>query len=197
MLPDFSPALILKGRGVQLELLESAHFDGLSLAADYEEIWRYMPTQATGSFFSSWFTETLEKFGNGLQITYTVRTVENQKIVGATAYYDLFKENRRLALGYSWYTPEIWGTGINSECKLLMLTQAFETWSINRIEMGADPRNLRSIQAIKKLGATPEGLLREHMISSDGQFSDTQVFSILAVEWPVIKTRLIDKQDLR
>ena len=93
-------------------------------------------------------------------------------------------------MGYSWYTPEAWGSVVNPETKLLMLTQAFEHWFINRIEIGTDPHNTQSWQAIKKLGATQEGILRQHMIRQDNVVTDTVIFSILASEWPDIKTRL-------
>ena len=74
-----------------------------------------------------------------------------------------------------------------------MLSQAFEQWSINRVEIGTDSRNVRSYKAIKKLGATEEGLLRQHMILHDNEVTDTILFSILATEWPTIKARLIHR----
>lgn len=190
MYQDITQVKILKGRALQLEPLVSSHREGLLVAAAHEAIWLYMPYKATGHFFAPWFADTIEKMSLGTQITYVVRRISDQQILGATAYYDLHKEHQRLALGYSWYRPEVWGTGINLECKLLMLSQAFEDWGVNRVEIGADPRNTRSIGAIKKLGATEEGILRDHMISSEGHLTNTVVFSILAAEWSEIKNKI-------
>lgn len=184
---------VLDGTLIQLEPIAIQHREPLSLAADYEQIWQYMPQKATKNLFDSWFNACLDKVRTGEQITYVVRCKISQKIVGATAYYAIQLENKSLALGYSWYTPNHWGSKVNPEAKLLMLTQAFERWDINRVELGTDSRNSRSYHAIKKLGATEEGLLRQHMILQDKEITDTIVFSILRCEWPSIKKNLINR----
>lgn len=184
---------ILNGRDIQLEPIANHHREHLARAANYEQIWQYMPQKATAEFFDSWFDSCMAKMQTGEQITYVVRRKSCQTILGATAYYAIQLENKSLALGYSWYTPEVWGGTVNPEAKLLMLTQAFECWGINRVELGTDSRNLHSYNAIKKLGATEEGLLRQHMILHDQVITDTIVFSILGSEWPAIKKRLIER----
>lgn len=181
---------VLNGEFIQLEPVGQQHREELRSAANHEQIWHYMPQKATNEFFDLWFNECLEKMSSREQITYAVRCKKDKHVKGATAFYDLQLENKRLTLGYSWYSPETWGTGINSESKLLMLTHAFESWGINRVELGTDSRNLRSYHAIKKLGATEEGLLREHMILHGTVTTDTIVFSILSSEWPEVKRRL-------
>jgi RimJ/RimL family protein N-acetyltransferase len=165
----------------------------MRIAANHEEIWNYMPHKATNDAFDPWFDRCLLDLSSGAQINYAVRRKSDNLILGATAYYDIQLDNKRLTLGYSWYTPEVWGSVVNPEAKLLMLTQAFENWFINRIEMGTDPRNIHSWQAIKKLGATQEGILRQHMILQDTVVTDTVVFSILASEWKDIKAGLIQR----
>ncbi len=184
---------VLNGSLIQLEPITTQHREPLSEAADYEEIWQYMPQKATKTFFDSWFDGCLDKMVTGEQITYVVRCKISQTIVGATAYYAIQLENKSLSLGYSWYTPNRWGSKINPEAKLLMLTQAFECWDINRVELGTDSRNSRSYHAIKKLGATEEGLLRQHMILHNNVVTDTIVFSILRSEWPAIKINLTNR----
>lgn len=188
--------MILSGEHIQLEPIEQQHRNELQIAANHEQIWRYMPQKATNDLFNPWFDECLEKMSSGEQITYAVRCKKENRIQGATAFYDIQPENKRLTLGYSWYIPEVWGTKINPESKLLMLTQAFESWEINRVEIGTDARNTHSYNAIKKLGATEEGILRQHMILHDQVTTDTIVFSILLSEWPVVKTRLIQRLNL-
>jgi RimJ/RimL family protein N-acetyltransferase len=184
---------ILKGRYIQLEPIEEKHREGLRIAANNEDIWLYMPQKAMNDLFDPWFNDCLDAMSTGTQIIYVVRRRNDQVIVGGTAYYDIQLENKRLTLGYSWYAPEVWGSVVNPEAKLLMLTQAFENWGLNRIEIGTDSRNLHSYNAIKKLGATEEGVLRQHMILHDDVVTDTIIFSILTMEWPNIKAQLIQR----
>jgi RimJ/RimL family protein N-acetyltransferase len=184
---------ILNASSIQLEPIANHHRDGLCKAANYEQIWQFMPQKATKELFNPWFNSCLDKMATREQITYVVRQKASQTIVGATAYYAIQLEHKSLALGYSWYSPNTWGSTINPEAKLLMLTQAFESWGINRVEIGTDSRNQRSYNAIKKLGATEEGLLRQHMILHNEVLTDTIVFSILRSEWPIVKMKLITR----
>lgn len=188
---------LLETSSLQLEPLEIAHQGGLEKAADYEEIWYYMPSKGNGGHFAEWFTRCLKKMHSGEELTYVVRKKKNSQIIGASAYYDVHREHQRLSLGYTWYVPEVWGTGINRECKLLMLHQAFTDWGINRVELGADPRNIRSVNAIIQLGAKKEGVLRQHMRSQEGILTDTVVFSILASEWPQIMKEHQNQQSIK
>lgn len=181
------------GNHVQLEPIVEEHREPLRKTADHEQIWKYMPYKATGNSFNPWFDECLDKMRGSEQITYIVRGKSCQSILGATAFYDFRLNHKSLALGYSWYTPAVWGTVVNPEAKLLMLRMAFETWGINRIEIGADARNIHSCNAIQKLGATREGVLRQHMVLHDNVLTDTILFSILSNEWPVVKTQLINR----
>ncbi len=184
---------VLTGRYIQLEPISAYHHDGLRNAADHESIWAYMPHKATSDLFDDWFDNCLVEMSSDEQITYVVRDTSSQSILGATAYYDIQLDSKRLALGYSWYTPDAWGTKVNPESKLLMLTQAFERWDINRIEIGTDSRNRHSYNAIRKLGATEEGILRQHMILHDDAVTDTIIFSILLSEWSNVKKELLQR----
>ncbi len=191
MIMDFESSPTLTGDSIQLELISNQHRDGLCHAANHEQIWQYMPQKATKDSFNPWFDECLHKMLSGVQITYVVRNKACQTILGATAYYNIQLNNRCLALGYSWFMPGAWGSTANPESKLLMLMQAFECWNVNRIEIGTDSRNTHSYNAIKKLGATEEGVLRQHMILQDNVITDTIMFSILSIEWPEIKKKLM------
>ncbi|HAT8250809.1 TPA: GNAT family N-acetyltransferase [Legionella pneumophila subsp. pneumophila] len=184
---------ILNGKYIQLEPITSQHREELRKAANHEQIWQYMPQKATGKLFNSWFDDCLEKMSARDQITYAVRCKKEGDLKGATSFYDIQPENKRLALGYSWYIPKVWGTTTNPESKLLMLYQAFDAWGINRVELGTDSRNIHSYRAIKKLGATEEGVLRQHMILHNQVITDTIMFSILFSEWPAVKERLMQR----
>lgn len=180
----------LIGKNVQLEPLAVHHYESLRSAANDERIWSYMPMKAYGDFFDQWFNDSILKHESYSQITYVVRCLLDQTIVGSSAYYDIEHSHKRLEVGYSWFTPRVWGTRFNHESLWLLFGQAFEQWQFNRIQMAADPNNKRSYNTLKKLGATEEGLFRQHMIHHHGRMTDTVIFSILASEWPLVKEHL-------
>lgn len=173
-----------------LEPLLPAHCEALRCAADDERIWTYMPMKAQGDFFEQWFLDTLTKQAAQTQLTYVIRRLKDRLVLGSYSYYDIVPEHRRLEIGYGWLTPALWGGRINHEVLALMFAHAFEQWRFNRIQIAADPRNKRSCNNLKKLGATEEGVLRQHMIHHQGLVTDTVVFSLLASDWPSIKARL-------
>ncbi|MDX1837016.1 N-acetyltransferase [Legionella taurinensis] len=184
------PLPFLQGRSLCLEPLLPTHGEGLRQAADDERIWTYMPMKAQGEFFEQWFLDNLNKQAEQTQLTYVIRRLKDGRILGSYSYYDIVPEHRRLEIGYGWLTPALWGGRANHEVLALMFAQAFEQWQFNRIQVATDPRNKRSYNNLKKLGATEEGVLRQHMIHHQGLITDTVVFSLLADDWPLIKTRL-------
>lgn len=181
---------ILKGSRVQLESLNESHQKELYEAAQNEAIWTYTPTRAVGDKFYQWFDKAMKGLQAGKQLPFAVRRMSDQKLIGSTRYYDIYNEHLRLAIGYTWYVPEVWGSYVNPECKYLLLKYAFEELKINRIEFNIDARHAHSRAAIKKLGATEEGILRCHMILEDGFIRDTVMLSIIQSEWPSVKLNL-------
>jgi RimJ/RimL family protein N-acetyltransferase len=109
------------------------------------------------------------------------------KYVGSTRFYDIQSNFSTTQLGYTWYSESTWGTGLNEHCKLLLLEFAFEKIGFERVEFRADNRNKRSIAAMQKIGCTVEGILRNHLPTSDGSRRDSIVLSMLKEEWPTIK----------
>ncbi|KTC98392.1 GNAT family N-acetyltransferase [Legionella erythra] len=184
------PLPILQGNSFYLEPLLPAHREALQRAADDERIWTYMPMQAHGAFFDAWFADSLAKQADKTQLTYVIRRLNDDLVMGSRSYYDIVPAHRRLEIGYGWLKPSFWGCGVNPEVFALMLAQAFEQWQFNRVQIATDPRNKRSYNQLKKLGASEEGLLRQHMIHHQGLITDTVVFSIIAKDWPLIKARL-------
>jgi RimJ/RimL family protein N-acetyltransferase len=180
----------LIGKNIQLEPLDESHYDALRLAANDERIWTYMPMNAHGNNFDSWFKDSVYQHRQGRQITYAVRRSSDALLVGCRSYYDFEIQHRRLEVGYGWFTPSVWGTRINHECLWLMFRQAIEDWRFNRVQIATDPNNKRSYNTLKKLGAKEEGILRQHMIHHNGAITDTVIFSILADEWAEIKEAL-------
>jgi len=170
---------ILKGSWVQLEPLNESHKNELYSAAQDESIWAYNSTKAYGEDFYRWFNKAMECFQSHQHFPFVVRRLSDAKIIGSTRYYDINPEHHRLSIGYTWYVPEAWGGSVNPECKFLLLKFAFENLQVNRVEFAIDSRNTRSRAAVKKIGATEEGVLRHHLILEDGFIRDTVVFSII------------------
>jgi RimJ/RimL family protein N-acetyltransferase len=181
---------ILNGSLIQLEPINESHKIELYTAAQDETIWTYNSSKAFGERFYKWFDKAIQCLQNQLHLPFIVRRLSDQKIIGSTRFYDINREHHRLTIGYTWYIPDVWGSYVNPECKLLLLRFAFENANVNRVELVTDTRNERSRAAIKKLGATEEGVLRHHMVLDDGYIRDTVLFSIVQPEWPQIKLSL-------
>jgi RimJ/RimL family protein N-acetyltransferase len=118
---------------------------------------------------------------------------QHDQIVGSTRFYEIFPNDRKCAIGYTWLANSAQRTSINTECKLLLLTHAFETWKCVRVELITDVLNEQSRAAILRLGATQEGILRKHLILPSGRVRDSVFFSIIDDEWPEVKARLQDR----
>lgn len=189
---ELQPSL-LKGKFIELELLNVKHKDELYDIAQDESIWTYNASKAFGQDFNCWFDKATSLLSTRQHLPFIVKCLNTQKIIGSTRFYDIAAEHQRLAIGYTWFIPEVWGTHVNPESKLLLLSLAFENYLMNRVEFMTDVRNLRSQAAIKKLGATQEGLLRQHMVLKDGFVRDTVIFSIIKSDWEEIKNQLIKR----
>lgn len=183
-----APTLV--GQWVRLEPLEERHRDGLRAAADDERIWQHTLTVARGEGFDPWFDEALDQLGAGTRIPFAVCLLADGRLVGSTSYLDPSERHRRVEIGSTWYVPELWGTAVNPECKLLMLCHAFDVLGVNRVSLVTDALNTRSQAAIARLGAVREGVLRSHMLSQGGRVRDSVIFSIVAAEWPTVRDRL-------
>lgn len=144
----------LKGSWVQLELLNESHKTELYDAAQDELIWMYSSSKALGAKFYDWFDKALLASKQQQQLPFVVKRLIDRKIIGSTRYYDIEPKHHRLSIGYTWYVPTVWGSYVNPECKLLLLTFAFEELQVNRVQFTTDSRNFHSRLAIKKLGAT-------------------------------------------
>ncbi len=182
---------VLKGRWVQLEPLGDQHRDALRIAADDERIWVHTLMVARGPEFDRWFDYALSLGAAGRQLPFAVRRLADQVVVGSTSYLDPMPEHRRVEIGSTWYIPDVWGTQVNPECKLLLLAHAFDVLGMNRVSLCTDVRNTRSQAAIEKLGAVREGILRSHMVTQGGRVRDSVLYSIVLEDWPEVKARLI------
>ena len=126
----------------------------------------------------------------GTMLPFSVIDNRTNKIVGMTTYLNIDKTHRRVEIGGTWYRKSVQQTGVNTECKLLLLTHAFETMNCIAVEFRTHAFNLQSRRAIERLGAKLDGILRNHMIMPNGTLRDTYVYSIIASEWPTVKAHL-------
>ncbi len=164
----------LTGRFVALEPLEPRHHEPLIAAGADPETWRYIPLDMEKGFASRlpWFVAEMAK---GKQVTFVVRRLADEAVVGSTSYLAIAPENARVEIGSTWYVANARGGAVNPEAKYLLLRNAFAS-GYNRVEFKTDLRNSRSRAALRKLGATEEGALRGHMWVPQGNYYRDSVY---------------------
>jgi len=182
----------LEGRHARLEPLAALHAPDLLLAAQDDEIWRYMPIARPRALvdLERMIADALAAQERGTELPFAILDQASGRAIGSTRYLDLRLAHRGLEIGWTWITPAHQRSAINTECKLLLLAHAFEALGCLRVQLKTDLRNLRSQAAIERLGAKKEGVLRKHYVYWDGYVRDTVMYSITDAEWPEVKRRL-------
>lgn len=189
-MPPLGP-ITLEGHHVRLEPLAAHHADSLHAAARSAAIWTWIADDLRERpALTRFIGEAVAAAEAGREYAFAVIRLADGRVCGSTRYMDIQEAHRGVEIGWTWYEPPVWGTAINAETKLLLLSHAFEQWRAIRVQLKTDHRNLRSQGAIRKLGAVYEGTLRQHRIRPDGTLRDTVVFSILDQEWPAVRDAL-------
>lgn len=184
-------ATVLAGKHVRLEPLTHDHHDGLCEAIRDGELWNLQVTLVPHPRdVRAFVDDALAARHAGTQLAYATIDLATGRIAGSTRFMAINLPNRRLEIGFTFLGRTWQRTAVNTEAKLLMLTHAFETLGMNRVEFLTDVRNRASRAAITRLGATHEGILRRHMIMRDGWIRDTAVYSITSLDWPDAKNDL-------
>lgn len=180
----------LNGRAARLEPLSPDHHDGLVAAVKDGELWRlwYTAIPPPGDMARE-IDRRLGLQQAGTMLPFTVKDADGV-IAGMTTYMDVDAANRRLEIGSTWYARRVQRTPLNTQCKLLLLTHAFETLGCIAVEFRTHFFNHQSRRGIERLGAKQDGVLRSHKVSANGTLRDTVVYSIIAAEWPTVKTHL-------
>ncbi len=190
----FLERITLRGNHVQLEPLSADHHDALVAAASDGELWRnWVTTVATPETMRADIEARLARHAKGIAVPFVMRRLADDRIVGATTYHDIDAANRRLEIGYTWIAASAQRTAINTEAKLLMLTDCFERLQCNAVEFRTHWHNRQSRAAIERLGAKLDGVLRNHRIMPNGTLRDTCVYSIVAAEWPAVRAGLQER----
>jgi RimJ/RimL family protein N-acetyltransferase len=187
----FVEPITLKGSRATLEPLGLEHEDGLRRAAADGELWRLWYTSvAAPDKMGAYVATALDMRERLGAMPFIVRESASGEIVGCTRYFNVDAANRRLEIGHTWYAKRAQRTAINTECKLLLLTHAFEKLRCIAVEFRTHWFNHASREAIARLGAKQDGVLRNHQLGPDGSYRDTVVFSIIESEWPAVKQHL-------
>jgi RimJ/RimL family protein N-acetyltransferase len=183
----------LVGERIKLVPLEETHFEEICLLARERSIWKYSVMDVDGSdrdtLLKSLRTK-LQKRASGDFYPFVILLKETNSIAGNTMFFDLNKNHRSLEIGTTWLHPEYWGTGINTECKYLMLNYCFEELKTIRVQIKSVHDNMRSRGAIEKVGFTFEGILRNDKILPNGSYRTAAYYSIIEGEWEKVKRDL-------
>lgn len=183
--------IVLVNDIVTLKTMELAHIDAIFEAGNYEEIWTHLAITIASREDAKHFVEqSLISKAQGKEHPFVIIDNKTNRIIGGTKLMDLDLTHQRISLGFSWLSPAYWRSPINSNCKYLLMQYCFEVLQVNRVQIQADERNIRSRNAIARIGATEEGIFRSHMIRKDGTPRNTVIFSVIRPEWPAVKMHM-------
>lgn len=186
----FLEPVTLQGQYARLEPLSHDHIDGLVGAVSDGELWKLWYTFIpTADNMKKEIDRRLGLFASGSMLPFTVFDAEG-KVAGMTTYMNVDASNRRVEIGSTWYAKRVQRSAVNTQCKLLLLTHAFETMNCIAVEFRTHFFNHQSRRGIERLGAKQDGILRSHQIAPNGTLRDTVVYSIIASEWPTVKAHL-------
>ena len=193
---DLKEIYLLENDVVRLTPLHADdHKHLLPFALNEPELWKYSLLSAAGSEgLKSYIEKALAAREVGIEYPFIVYDKRTNEYAGSTRFYDIQPGNKTLQLGYTWYGKRFQGSGLNQNCKFLLLQFAFDELQMERVEFRADNRNKKSIAAMKSIGCVREGILRSHAVTPTGERRDSIVLSILKNEWEEgIKEKLIKK----
>jgi N-acetyltransferase len=184
--------ITLTGKFVRLEPLSEDHIPGLTEIGAGRDFWNFMlyGDIETEADMRNWVLGIMERGKKGTDLPFAVIHLESGRVAGATRYLNIMPNDRGLEIGGTWYGLDFQRTGVNTECKYLLLKHAFEDLKCIRVQLKTDSRNERSQKAIERIGAKKEGVLRNHMILPDGRYRHSVFYSILDSEWEAVKKRL-------
>ena len=186
----FIEPITLESRNVRLVPLGLAHEAGLRAAASDGELWQLRVTSVPAPEEALAYIQTALQTDN--RFAFAVTDAASGEVLGSSSYHDILPAVKRVEIGYTWYAARCQRTHVNSTCKLLMMTHAFETLGCHVVGWRTDNFNFKSQQAIERLGAQKDGVIRGHGMRRDGTIRDTVMYSMRAGEWPEAKAQLLD-----
>jgi N-acetyltransferase len=183
--------LTLEGHGVRLEPLAGEHHDALIAAATDGRLWELWFTSVPEpGKVRSYIAEAIAGRDAGHMQPWAVRELTTEAVIGSTRFHDIVPAVDRVEIGYTWYAKSWQRTHVNTACKLLLLSHAFDAVGCKVVGLRTDNFNFASQRAIERLGAKMDGVIRHHGARRDGTARDTVMYSILATEWPDVRRHL-------
>ena len=184
--------LTISTNKITLQPLSIEHLDAFYQAGAFPELWKWsLPNQCTSKTQAeTWLVQSLEKVKQGEQVVFSIFDNQSGELVGSTRYCEICHENRTLEIGFTFITPKYQRTYVNTHAKYCLLKHAFDELKAIRVQFKTHEHNIKSRNAISRLGATFEGILRHQRILPDGSFRNTAIFSIINSEWLAIKNGL-------
>lgn len=181
----------LESQNVKLVPLSELHADALVEAATDGELWKLWFTSVpSANNINDYISNALDQKSKGLALPFVVVEKSSGKVIGSTRFCNIDSPNNRVEIGYTWYSRSYQRSSFNTECKILLLSHAFETLNAIAVEFRTSWHNQASRSAIARLGAKQDGVLRNHQKLANGGYRDTVVFSIINVEWLSVKENL-------
>lgn len=189
---SFVQPVTLSGRGVELVPLALSHEAGLRAAAADGELWKLRITSVPEPDQTrAYIEDALKAREAGQRFAFAVRDAATGTVLGSSSYHDILPAVKRVEIGYTWYAARCQRTHINTTCKLLLLTHAFDTLGCHVVGWRTDNFNHASQRAIERLGARKDGVIRGHALRRDGTIRDTVMYSLRSGEWPEVKAQLL------
>ena len=198
MNPTLGPAtapwvrpVTLEGRRIRLEPLAAAHLDELAAVGLDPAIWTWtIARPADRAGLAAWLDGALANAAAGTEVPFATIDLASGRAIGSTRFLSIVPEHRRLEIGWTWVGRAFQRTGANREAKLLQLRHAFEELGANRVEFKTDSRNEASRAALLGIGATFEGVFRNHIVMPDGPLRHSAYYSVVVEDWPEVRQRL-------
>src|SRR5262245_22319797 len=183
----------LEGTRVRMEPLSlERHFDGLAAIGTDPDLWQWtLGVVATPEDLRRYLEEALREQREGRSLPFATIDRASGVVAGCTRFGNIEPRHRKAEIGWTWVGRPFQRSHVNTEAKYLMLRHAFETWECIRVELKTNLLNRRSRNAMLRIGAVEEGILRSHAINDNGTVRDTVYYSILASEWPAVRERLL------
>src|SRR3990167_4926870 len=172
---------------ITLTVLDGSHIENLVQISRDERIWKFATHDFSNEkiFRKKWIQKAFDEIKENKRICFVV--LLDGKIIGSSSLYQLDSDNKKCSMGYTWFSPEYWGSYVNPTVKFILLNYVFNTLNFNRVEFCVDSMNLPSRQSLAKFKIQEEGLLRNHMILSNGRIRHSVIFSVIKEEWPLVE----------
>jgi RimJ/RimL family protein N-acetyltransferase len=183
--------IALEGRVVRLEPLSMTHLDELAATGLDPDLWRLTVSQVSShEDLAEWIATALDERAAGTALPFVIRERITGRVAGSTRFGAYSARHRRVEIGWTWVGVPWQRTAINTETKYLLLRHAFEHLHLLRVEFKTDVLNVRSREAILRLGAREEGILRRHQVTDSGRIRDSVYYAITDADWPVVRAGL-------